>query len=150
MTGIDNQFKIIQKILDIAFLIQKQVKPASKQFGLTEMEAQFLVFLGIQKKEIPIRQFVCFFHKHKSTVRQKLKPLEKKGFIKLSIPDDDKREKRVSLTKKGREVFQKIAKEKRRYRSVLFQNFSEDDFTQLLQLLEKLQFNDNIHYEKCI
>jgi len=150
--SIDTQFKIIQKILDIAFLVGKQVKPASKKYGLTEMEAQFLVFLGIQKqRELSLRQFMCFFHKHKSTVHQKLKPLAKKGFIQLTISPDDKREKKVFLTEEGRKVFREIAQEKKKYRKKIFQNFSEEDFRNLLQLLEKLEFNDdNSNYEKCI
>ena len=53
---------------------------------------------------------IDFFKKHKSTITQKTKSLEEKGFIIIEQGKEDRRERVIHLTKTGMSFYKKLTK----------------------------------------
>ncbi len=140
--NIENGFKIFHTIFLKSFLIKKDVKKNVERFGLSETEVRFMFFIGLGNGERRINEFISFSGKHKSTVRQKLLSLEKNNFININICDEDKREKKVSFTKKGKNLFQKILNINNSYQEKVFKQFSKKEIEMLLSLLKKIHTNN--------
>ncbi len=70
-----------------------------------------------------------------------VKRLLAKDLVIVTVADDDKRRRLVSITEKGRAAVCTADANIARVDECLFQGFSEDDKVQLLRLLDKLSSN---------
>ncbi|WP_314062295.1 MarR family transcriptional regulator [uncultured Vagococcus sp.] len=76
-----------------------------------------------------------------STAARAIKKLEKNGFIKKVQPLDNKKNKELFPTDKGKQVCQFIIKEHLYSESVALSGFATDEVTQLLSMLQRVQTN---------
>jgi len=138
-----------RNILHMMFVVVSQLRKDFKEFlaeyDLTEMEAKFILFIGDGYDQTS--QLIERFKKHKSTIRQKTRSLEEKGYLNITSSPADKRERLVVLTKKGNTFYSEIKKAEKEYHAQVFKDFSVQDQKELLSLLEKIKITGN--YDCC-
>ncbi|MFT6361298.1 MAG: DNA-binding MarR family transcriptional regulator [Candidatus Paceibacteria bacterium] len=117
------------------------------QYDLTEMEAKFIFYIGDENNKTSA--LIERFKKHKSTIRQKTLALEKKGFIVVKASTEDKRERIIDLTKKGKDFYIEMKKIEKKYHNTVFKDFSEEDREGLMRLLQKLEITENYDCNIC-
>ena len=142
----NNNYKVFHKIFHISYILGLDFKNFAADFELSEMEAKFMFCIGDGNRKIS--DLICFFKKHKSTITQKINALEGKKYIKIENSSHDKRERKVTLTKKGELIHQKMLKVKGEYRKKVFKNLTKKDQNQLLELLEKINLEKK-HEKIC-
>lgn len=129
--------ELLHMIFSLAFKLKKNFSDIISKYNLTEIEAKFIYHIGDGERKKTC-ELIDYFKKHKSTVRQKTKSLERKGFIEIEKSQGDKRERIINLTKKGEEFFLKIKKIREKYSEIIFQNFSKEEEDYLYSLLKKI------------
>ena len=143
----DNQSNILHSMYTIAYILKKGFTEFVSDYDLTEMEAKFLFRIGSKKQKTC--DLIDFFQKHKSTIRQKTRALEEKGFITIECGKDDKRERLVNLTKKGEDFYSNIKDIKDQYHKNIFKKFTKDEEQELYILLNKLEITKENNHETC-
>ena len=84
----------------------------------------------------------------KQTGTQIIKRLLEAGFLEEKNDEDDKRSKRVNLTKKGEEIFHGSVSKVDQTSKILSGKLSDDEKNELLKLLKKLnEFHAHIYSE---
>ena len=84
----------------------------------------------------------------KQTGTQIIKRLLEAGFLEEKNDEDDKRSKRVNLTKKGEEIFHESVSKVDQTSKILSGKLSDDEKNELLKLLKKLnEFHAHIYSE---
>lgn len=132
---------ILHTMFQLVYSLKKDFRIFLSDHDVTEMEAKFIFF--IHKKTVSIPDLIDYFQKHKSTITQKTKSLLDKGYIQINPGDNDKRERLVSLSKKGLNWVNLMKKEKKQYYEKIFKNLTEKERNQLFSLMNKLE----IYYE---
>lgn len=133
---------ILHSMFGIVHALKKDFILFLTDYDLTEMEAKFIFF--IKSDTVSVSDLIQHFKKHKSTIRQKTKSLEDKGYISVTESSHDKRERLIQLTQKGVDWLKAIKKTKEVYYKNIFKKFNALEKEQLVTLLSKLE----IHYEK--
>lgn len=115
--------------------------------NLTGIEGMTMGFLFHHKnEEVTCKRLMERDGASKATVSQTLKGLEKKGFIEMVHPKDDKRKKIISLTPKGQEIereFDEIFKE---INQNIESGLDEKEIETLRSLLMRIR--ENVSMEK--
>lgn len=100
---------------------------------------------GIRQEDI------CrFFKTDRSTTTKTIKPLIKNRYIVRKTDEEDRRAYNIHLTKKGRELIPALNKILTKWTSIITEGLSEDEKTQLLNLLETLSQNANKNFEEAM
>lgn len=74
----------------------------------------------------------------KSNISQKIKSLEEKKIIKISLNKEDKRKKDIELTKKGEKIYSKIQDAKKEFIEIIFEKLSQKEIKDLEKIISKL------------
>jgi len=138
---------ILHGMFVIVHHLKKDFVNFVSQYDVTEMEAKFIFFIGDEHNKTA--DLIERFKKHKSTIRQKTRSLEKKGYITVQNSKEDKRERIVVLTKKGKEFYTEMKKIEKKYHNKVFKNFSKKDKDSLRELLQKLEITQNYDCDIC-
>ncbi|MCD8249430.1 MAG: MarR family transcriptional regulator [Lachnospiraceae bacterium] len=135
---------------DCAALIKhidtKMTKQANERFdmyGVTFRQVRLLMLL-LQKgsEAVPLKFLEKNFEVAQSTASGLVVRLEKKGLVQGYVPADDKRQKVVRLTEKGKELCISIEEDMREGERVLLQSLDEKERMQFYSLLRKV--NDSM------
>lgn len=133
-----------KKTLHIMFTLVHFLKKGFKKFlmtyDITEMEAKILLLA--ENNQIKTSNIINHFKKHKSTITQKTRALEHKGYIFIKNSPDDKRERIIHLTEKGIAFNADIKDAEREFHNNAFADFSGVEKKQLLNLLEKIDIKN--------
>ena len=121
----NNQRDILHTMFMSVYQLKKDFKHFLSDYPLTEMEAKFIFYIGSGHSKTS--ELIERFRKHKSTIRQKTRSLEEKGYITVDSAEDDKRERVVLLTKKGASFYSKMKAVEKKYHARVFRDFSEKD-----------------------
>ncbi len=143
----NTQENIIHDIFVIVHNLKKNFKLFIQEYGLTLMEAKFIFYIGEGHQKTS--DLICHFEKHKSTIRQKTKSLENKGYIVIENAPDDKRERVLSFTKKGKVFYERSRSLKKEYYANIFQKFNSQQEDKLFELLNMLTINERNDHEIC-
>ena len=143
----DNQSNILHSMFTAVYILKKGFAEFVSEYDLTEMEAKFIFHMGGKKHKTC--DLIDFFKKHKSTIRQKTRALEKKGFITIECGEEDKRERHINLTPKGEDFYKKIKNVQRKYYKDVFSKFTKEEENELHILLNKLEINKENDHEVC-
>lgn len=105
-------FKLKQNTLlmirALYFCMEQQWKELGRIHDITPAQQHILFLLQTNNKVLSpseISEWGCW---HPSTVTRLLKPMENKRLIAISLDDEQRRYKKVTITKKGEELFQKL------------------------------------------
>lgn len=102
----------------------------------------FLLFLvdneGVTQEEMSSRMFI-----DKGTTAKALKKLQKEGYIRKSIDENDKRAHRVYLTEDGRRITKDIMSVLDQWNNILTKDFTPEEKTIAMELLKRMLENKN-------
>lgn len=116
--------------------------PAFQQYDLRGGRGYVLGFLYANRDtEIYQKDIEDEMALRKSSVTSLLNNLEKSGLITRGHNDGDARKKRVTLTKKGFEVHDEIAREIDRVEAILGEGFNEEEKTKFYAYLDRIKEN---------
>lgn len=136
-----------KNVLHMMFVLVHHLKKGFQEFlsqgDLTEMEAKIIFFM--EGTEVKTSEIIRHFKKHKSTITQKTKSLEEKGYVLFVSDAKDKRQRNIQLTQKGLEFRSNMKSLEEEYRNSVFKDFTKAEKKELLRLLEKIDIN---YYEK--
>ncbi|MCC8139607.1 MAG: MarR family transcriptional regulator [Lachnospiraceae bacterium] len=135
---------------DCAALIKhidtKMTKQANERFdtyGVTFRQVRLLMFLlEMGAEAVSLKSLEKRFEVAQSTAAGLVVRLEKKGLVQGYVPADDKRQKFVRLTEKGKELCISIEEDMREGERILLQSMDEKERMQFYSLLRKV--NDSM------
>lgn len=132
-----NEKKIIHTIFTLSHVLRSDFEDFLRDFNLSVMEGKFLIRISEGKNSAAA--LIQYFQKHKTTITQKIQSLEQKGFIVAKPSPEDRREKILSLTEKGRSFSQKIKLAEKSYCKQIFTDFSKEEIELCGELLTKIK-----------
>ena len=134
-----NNLDFDQRLFRINKLYTEKTNSNLKEFNVTRADMSFLLTLN-EMGEITQKELAKSRNLNNATVTRALERLEKKGFVKRVDDEKDKRKKNVLLTSDGKQIIVKILKTHEAYKKELFKDFDENEFQNLLILMDKLLF----------
>nr|WP_295162210.1 MarR family transcriptional regulator [uncultured Methanobrevibacter sp.] len=111
-----------------------------KEFNVTRSDMSFLLKLN-ELGETTQKDLAESRNLNNATVTCALERLEKKGFVKRVDDENDKRKKIVLLTSDGKQTLIKILKKHESFKREIFKDFDENQFKNLIYLLDKFLFS---------
>lgn len=142
-----NKKNILHQMFIIVHHLKKEFAEMASKYNLTEMEAKFLIHIGYGHEKTS--ELIKYFEKHKSTIRQKTKSLEEKGYLKTVASLEDRREINLEFTSKGQSFFDKMSLLKKSHYEKVFKDFSKKEIDLLSDLLNKLEINKDHEKYTC-
>lgn len=97
--------------------------------------------IGLFDQQPTIRELAEFIGCSHQNTKQLLLKLENSGFVVLAQDKEDKRKIRISLTEKARQLQNKNSELRGKYMTRLFQGISEQEITNAIALLQRLNRN---------
>ena len=119
----------------------KGVNEVMKPLGLYSSEWAVLNFVAIHDS-FPQSDIAAALEIEGAAISKTLSKMEQKGLI-VRTSSQDKREKRISLTEKGRELYPLAAQAAGSHRSAVLAGLSRDDRQQMLSFIQSML--DHIH-----
>ena len=119
----------------------KGVNDAMKPLGLYSSEWTVLNFVA-KHDSFPQSDIAAALEIEGAAISKTLSKMEQKGLI-VRTSSQDKREKRISLTEKGRELYPLAAQAAGSHRSAVLAGLSRDDRRQMLSFIQSML--DHIH-----
>ena len=119
----------------------KGVNEVMKPLGLYSSEWAVLNFVA-NHDSFPQSDIAAALEIEGAAISKTLSKMEQKGLI-ARTSSQDKREKRISLTEKGRELYPLAAQAAERHRSAVLAGLSRDDRQQMLSFIQSML--DHIH-----
>lgn len=119
----------------------KGVNDAMKPLGLYSSEWTVLNFVA-KHDSFPQSDIAAALEIEGAAISKTLSKMEQKGLI-VRTSSQDKREKRISLTEKGRELYPLAAQAAGNHRSAVLAGLSRDDRQQMLSFIQSML--DHIH-----
>lgn len=99
-----------------------------EEIELTISQSEIIAYLiHNEHREVNQRDIELEFKLMNPTVTGILNRLEKKGFVKRTKSESDRRYKRVELTEKGRELKGEMLKKVMETKKILFRGLSDDE-----------------------
>ncbi|MDO5516090.1 MAG: MarR family transcriptional regulator [Clostridium sp.] len=131
---------IFNKGTEITSAIHKKVYDKLRVHGIYPGQPELLLLIhyneGIIQKELSSMNST-----NESTIAIMLKKMEQGGYIERRVNAKDKRALEVHLTEKGRDLVDICEKCLCEIRDEIFQNFTDEDYNEILRFLNKLQEN---------
>ncbi|MEE1129509.1 MAG: MarR family transcriptional regulator [Methanobrevibacter sp.] len=134
-----NNLDFDQTLFRINKLYTEKTNSNLKEFNVTRSDMSFLLKLNEEGK-ITQKDLAKSRNLNNATVTRALERLEKKGFVKRADDEKDKRKKNVLLTSGGKQIIDQILEKHKAYKNELFKDFDEEEFQNLLILMDKLLF----------
>ena len=119
----------------------KGVTEVMKPLGLYSSEWAVLNFVA-KHDSFPQSDIAAALEIEGAAISKTLSKMEQKGLI-VRTSSQDKREKRISLTEKGRELYPLAAQAAGNHRSAVLAGLSRDDRQQMLSFIQSML--DHIH-----
>ena len=119
----------------------KGVNEVMKPLGLYSSEWTVLNFVA-KHDSFPQSDIAAALEIEGAAISKTLSKVEQKGLI-VRTSSQDKREKRISLTEKGRELYPLAAQAAGNHRSAVLAGLSRDDRQQMLSFIQSML--DHIH-----
>lgn len=119
----------------------KGVNEVMKPLGLYSSEWAVLNFVA-KHDSFPQSDIAAALEIEGAAISKTLSKMEQKGLI-VRTSSQDKREKRISLTEKGRELYPLAAQAAGNHRSAVLAGLSPDDRRQMLSFIQSML--DHIH-----
>lgn len=134
-----NTLDFDQTLFRINKLYTEKTNSNLKEFNVTRSDMSFLLKLN-EMGEMTQKDLAESRNLNNATVTRALERLEKKGFVKRVDDEKDKRKKNVLLTSEGKQIINNILKKHENFKKEIFSDFDENEFQDLMGLLDKLLF----------
>ncbi len=125
------------KHIDIG--MTKQANERFDAYSVTFMQVHLLMLLKRMKADaISLKSLERHFEVAQSTAAGIVVRLEKKGLVEGYVPADDKRQKFVRLTEKGKALCILLEEDMQKGERILLKSLDEEEKEQLYRLLQKV------------
>jgi MarR family transcriptional regulator, organic hydroperoxide resistance regulator len=121
------------------------IKSMLEDFNLAP-EQNLVMMLLWEKDGLTQNQLAENLGKDKTNIARMASNLEKKGFIKRTSCQDDRRSLKLYLTDTGKILGEKVLPITEEFNSLVCKNISSEEIAELERLLNKI--NTNVHGEK--
>lgn len=108
-----------------------------KEFGITSMELALLTIVGGLGESATPAEISRWMMRKRPTISELLNRMERNGLVIRTGYKDNKKLKKVAMTKKGREALDRSTKKDIWH--TLIGSLSDEEYSQLWSLLEKLK-----------
>jgi DNA-binding MarR family transcriptional regulator len=131
---------IAKVIIDISYLLKRDLDNAAAKFGLTRMQAVMLKFLETEsvKRDVFQKDIEREFRIRKSSVTSVIQLLEKNGYITRESVNEDARLKKIVLTDKARNVNSIIGNGLDRREEKFYDVLSEEEIENFFFIMNKI------------
>ncbi len=122
-------------------LYAKFVSPVCKEYGLTQMEFNILLFLANNPSHTTAAQIVKYRNLTKSHVSMSVKSLQEKGLLATQEDGTDRRVSHLHITQKAAAVVQAGQKAQRQFGRQLVEGFTPEEISELQNYLRRIHKN---------
>ncbi|WP_428739397.1 MarR family winged helix-turn-helix transcriptional regulator [Sulfurimonas sp.] len=125
--------------------IKRMMEARLKPYGLTHL--QFSILINLHKNNVTTqKELLKYINGDEASVTRLIDRLESKGFIERVQSTQDKRKKKLLLTKTGVSLTQEIIGCAKEVNQQIIKDLNEDEAKLLLKLLNKvhLSIEDNV------
>ncbi|PPA71721.1 MarR family transcriptional regulator [Jeotgalibacillus proteolyticus] len=128
------------KIHKTDLLLTGFIKSRLEPYNLAP-EQNLIMMLLWERDGLTQNQMVQMLNKDKTNIARMASNLEKKGFIKRSQSEEDKRVIQIFLTSEGKKLGDKIIPIAEQFNELVCKGLSEEELTELERLLSKMSSN---------
>jgi len=138
------EVKFYLSLLRTSFLLSEKIEKELKQFDLTLAQKSILDILFFSKAEYLTQNEISnYIFTSKANISSLLDKLEKKGYVIREVNSENRREKKVKVTKKGKKILLNVYLEKKKVVNYSemgkFVNAHKNEFENFIKMLEKLK-----------
>ncbi len=119
--------------------MNNSTRACARGLGLGQGQPRVLSYIAVFGVSTQ-REIAQYFSIDPSAVSRLLDPLERGGFL-VSVPGRDRRARALDITEKGRAALASWERECRRVDAIMTDGFTEDEVSQLKDMLERLRKN---------
>lgn len=112
-----------------------------KPMGLTRVEWQLLGYLSASNCELTQKQLIILIDNDPAFIARALDKLTIKKLIRRKINPDDKRQRYVLLTAKGKPIAKKLYEHSKEINAKLVRGLSKGEINMLEKLISKVEDN---------
>ena len=135
----DNR-SLVHEIITLTVTHRYRVGKASSKLGLYFGQPQIVEYISLNNG-CTQKELAEHLHISPASVATTLKRMEKSGFITRADDKNDSRKKRLIATEKGVNALREFRKICRETDGQLFNDFSDEEKTQLMSYLKRLNAN---------
>lgn len=128
---------IVQRVSDAVFLFASAVYSEMDKLGIRPSYRVIMQSL-CEVSSLTQLEIVKITELKAPTISITLRSMERDGIVVREKNDSDRRETHVSITEKGREMYQQLLGAVAKIQEQMLNDFSEDEKNQLLPMLDKL------------
>jgi len=133
--------KIIHQLISFTIKLKKVMQNYLDETGVFHSQHRLLMFIS-HNPDVSQNAIARSMDVSPATVAVSLKKLEKGGYIKREMNEEDNRLNKIIITRKGNEVAKQSREILESADQKVFEGFTEDEKATLSVLLQKL--NDNL------
>ena len=139
-SGDHHSLRLWLRLLSCSTDIETQIRQRLRgQFGMTLARFDYLAQLHRHPNGLRMNALSRFLMVTGGNVTGLADELEKEGLVERTADPSDRRTSRVSLTRKGRKLFDRLAAEHESWLVAMFGGMPKGDMTQLYDLLGRLR-----------
>ncbi|HBS45956.1 MAG TPA: MarR family transcriptional regulator [Paenibacillus sp.] len=127
-------------IVTIGMKIRSMANTRLSELGLNAQQGQMMGYIfEHQDKGVIQKDLAEHFDRKGATITSMLQGLEKKGYIKRVIPEDNERQKKIYLLKKGSDLVEEFNTIFMEVEKSIIQGLTEAESKSLMNLLMKVK-----------
>lgn len=134
------QHRLIEKYIRVTRLHRSVIEHQLEGTGVYRSQHQILMYVS-NNPNVSQKDLAKMYGVSGATIAVSLKKLEKGGYIKRLVDQDDNRCNQICITEKGRTVVKESVLIFQRLESCMFEGFSEHDMNVLGNLLDRIYGN---------
>ena len=134
------QHRLIEKYIRVTRLHRSVIEHQLEGTGVYRSQHQILMYVS-NNPNVSQKDLAKMYGVSGATIAVSLKKLEKGGYIKRLVDQDDNRCNQICITEKGRTVVEESVLIFHRLESCMFEGFSEHDMNVLGNLLDRIYGN---------
>lgn len=124
------------------------IEPVRRKYGLTRMELDILLFLANNPQFTTASEIVENRHLTKSHVSLAVNTLVKKGYLKKKKAEHNHKTIHLSICPSADAIVRDGQNAQNSFWSILFRDFTPEDYAQILRLFERINQNVKNHQEE--
>lgn len=127
-------------IVTIGMKIRSMANTRLSELGLNAQQGQMMGYIfEHQDKGVIQKDLAEHFDRKGATITSMLQGLEKKGYVKRVIPEDNERQKKIYLLKKGSDLVEEFNTIFMEVEKSIIQGLTEAESASLMKLLIKVK-----------
>lgn len=134
------EHRLVEKYIRVTRLHRSVVERRLSCTGVYRSQHQILMFVS-SNPNVSQKELARMYGVSGATITVSLKKLEKGGYIRRLVDQNDNRFNQISITEKGRKVVEDSISIFRRMELCMFEGFSESDREVLGEMLDRIYGN---------